>query len=160
RGGRAGVWRSSDRSRERQRTIPRADVMAGADARRDSAFRGGAGVSDAQATVRCLTPPGSAAIAVLELSGGGIWKVIRDLFRPRSGEPLPDVPLPGLLLAGSLGPPPGDEVVLAVRAAEPVPVIEVHCHGGNEVVAWLTETIRAAGVAEAGLCEAGPCAPK
>src|SRR5688572_17237977 len=95
--------------------------------------------------VRCLTPPGSAAIAVLELRGGAVWGVVRELFRPRSSDPLPDAPVTGLLIPGSIGPTPGDEVVLAVRAAKPKPVVEVHCHGGNEVVRWLIETFRTGG---------------
>jgi tRNA modification GTPase len=112
-------------------------------------------VSDADVTVRCLTPPGSAAIAVLELCGVAAWAVVRELFRPRSGEALPNEPRPGLLLPGSIGPPPGDEVVLAVRATESESVIEVHCHGGNEVVRWLIDTFRADGASAAGPSESG-----
>lgn len=116
-------------------------------------------MSDADVTVRCLTPPGSAAIAALELRGSGAWDVVRELFRPRSGELLPDAPSAGLLVPGSIGPPPGDEVVLAVRAAAPEAVIEVHCHGGNEVVRWLIDTFHAAGTSVAGLSEAGKRVP-
>ncbi|HTK78260.1 MAG TPA: hypothetical protein VL371_23565, partial [Gemmataceae bacterium] len=113
-------------------------------------------MSEGDVTVRCLTPPGSAAIAVLEMRGEGAWHLVREQFRPLSREPLPESPAAGLLTPGSLGPPPGDEVVLAVRAAEPKPTIEIHCHGGDEVVRWLIETIAAAGASVAGLCEAGP----
>src|SRR5439155_10353170 len=113
---RRAVSRSAGRTGEGRRQIPAADGVAGTNARRHSAIGGGAGVSDADVFVRCLTPPGSAAIAVLELRGGGAWRVVRDLFRRGSGGALPDVPKPGLLMPGVIGPPPSDEVVVAVRA--------------------------------------------
>jgi tRNA modification GTPase len=112
-------------------------------------------VSDAAVKVRCLTPPGSAAIAALELRGCESWKIVRELFRSWSADQLPDAPLPGLLVPGSIGPPPGDEVVLAVRAVESEPVIEIHCHGGNEVVGWLIDTFCAAGAGEADFRDTG-----
>jgi tRNA modification GTPase len=39
-----------------------------------------------------------------------------------------------------------DEVVLAVREVEPIPRIEVHCHGGREVVRLLLDLLRARGL--------------
>lgn len=96
--------------------------------------------------VRCLTPPGSGAIAALEVLGPGAWAVIRSFFRPRAAaRELDDQPRAGQLITGRFGPPPGDDVVIAVRRVEPVVVAEVHCHGGTETVRWLLEAISAAG---------------
>src|SRR5262249_32027895 len=39
-----------------------------------------------------------------------------------------------------------DEVVLVVRGVEPLPWVEVHCHGGREVVRMLLEAFGAHGV--------------
>jgi tRNA modification GTPase len=41
------------------------------------------------------------------------------------------------------GGPTADEVVLTVKAIVPVPWIELHCHGGVEVVRWILETLAA-----------------
>jgi tRNA modification GTPase len=101
--------------------------------------------------VACLTPPGTAAIATLALRGPLAWQAVRDVFRPhsRSGTPLPPAPEPGRMWVGRLGEAsaggPSDEVVLAVRAVEPWPGLEVHAHGGVEVVRWLLELFRARG---------------
>jgi tRNA modification GTPase len=100
-----------------------------------------------ETTVRCLTPPGSAAVAVLEVRGPEAWAVVRPAFLPRSaGGALPPDPVPGLLRTGRFGPPPADEVVLAVRSVDPELVIEVHCHGGIEVLRWLGEKLHQQGV--------------
>jgi tRNA modification GTPase len=39
-----------------------------------------------------------------------------------------------------------DEVVVAVKASSPVPCVEVHCHGGREVIRLLLETFAAHGL--------------
>jgi tRNA modification GTPase len=39
-----------------------------------------------------------------------------------------------------------DEVVLAITQMEPEPRVEIHCHGGAEVVRWLLELISGEGV--------------
>ncbi len=98
------------------------------------------------ATVSCLTPPGAAALAVLGLSGPGAWDVVRALFR-RGPEraPLPDAPEAGRTWLGWLGDELKDQVVLAVKAASPVPRLELHCHGGREVVRLLLESFAARG---------------
>jgi tRNA modification GTPase len=100
--------------------------------------------------VACLTPPGSAAIATLAVRGLHAWDVVRRLFRPRSGVPLPDQPesgaASGRFVLGRLGQELADDVVVALKRATPVPWVEVHCHGGREVVRLLTETFERHGV--------------
>ena len=95
--------------------------------------RSAAQLADHGATwVAVLTPPGRAALASLALHGPQTWQTVRSLFQPRSGKPLPEnAPQPGRFWLGRLGHEPADEVVLAVRS--PLDV-EIHCHGGREVV--------------------------
>ena len=83
--------------------------------------------------VSVLTPPGSGAIATVEVAGPRAWEIARTHFRPAGGKPLPDSPPAGRFWFGNFG---GDEVVLAAKAADRV---EVHCHGGRRVVRWVME---------------------
>lgn len=107
-------------------------------------------------TVQRLTPAGTGAIATLQLTGDSAWPLVRKLFRPAGSRPLPERPEAGQLWFGTIAAPEsleslgtaGDEVVLAVPTAEPVPVIEVHCHGGVTVVRWLLAQFSAAGFQE------------
>jgi tRNA modification GTPase len=95
-----------------------------------------------------LTPPGAAAIAVLGLHGPEAWSLARTLFRPisQSGRLLPEQPEPGRSWVGRLGGELADEVVLVVRSAALVPWLELHGHGGREVLHWLVEMLQAHGV--------------
>lgn len=87
----------------------------------------------------CLTPPGTGAIATLAVRGPDAWALARALFRPRSasGRLLPDAPEEGRLWLGQFGADVADEVVLTVKATQPLPWVEIHCHGGREVVGQL-----------------------
>ncbi len=80
-------------------------------------------------TVALLTPPGIGAIAVLEVAGPDAWPIVRKHFRP-VGRPLPDSPILHRTWLGMLD----DEVVLAVTRVVPEPTIEIHAHGGTQVV--------------------------
>src|SRR5262249_21182795 len=99
-----------------------------------------------------LTPAGTAALATLALEGPRAWQVVSELFRPLAGKQAwpPAKREPGQFWLGRLGEQPqgpaADEVVLAVQRMTPVPRVEVHCHGGVEVVRWLLETFAARGV--------------
>lgn len=75
-------------------------------------------------TVSLLTPPGTAAIAVVEARGPRAIAIARALF----SKPLPEALEVGQFWFGTLA---GDEVVLAVTAPD---AVEVHCHGGPQVV--------------------------
>src|SRR5262249_10465983 len=86
--------------------------------------------------VACLTPPGRAAIATLAVRGPDAWRWLRELFPT----PLPDVPELGTIHLGRIGIADAqDAVVLSVREAAPLAWLELHCHGGPEVVRQLTE---------------------
>ncbi len=96
----------------------------------------------------CLTPPGTAAIAALAVRGPRAWAVVRALFRPTSGRALPAEPEASRFWLGKLGEEGrggSDEVVLAVKRGGPSPWLELHCHGGREVVRLLQEVLAAGG---------------
>jgi tRNA modification GTPase len=91
-----------------------------------------------------LTPPGTAALAVLALHGPDAWSMVRGLFQPT----LPEQPQPGTFRLGRLGDELGrDEVVLAVKSATSEPLIEIHCHGGQQVFSWLQDILTSRGAA-------------
>jgi tRNA modification GTPase len=94
--------------------------------------------------IACLTPPGQAAIATLAVHGPQAWQIVRPLFRPQSGASLPENPLSGRFWLGRLGSDVADEVVLTVNSSNSV---ELHCHGGREVVRFLLELFTQRGLA-------------
>jgi len=84
----------------------------------------------------CLTPSGQGAIATLALYGPHAWDVARQFFRPRKGE-LPTAPELQRFWLGRLGGDLHDDAVLAVKSIEPACWLELHVHGGREVVRYL-----------------------
>jgi tRNA modification GTPase len=94
----------------------------------------------ADTVVSCLTPAGAGAIACLGLRGPAAWTIVRQLFRANSDTQLPVVPLIGSLWLGQLGDEVADQVVISVRESGSSPLVEIHCHGGREVVRVLEET--------------------
>ncbi len=100
-------------------------------------------------SVAVLTPPGSGAIAVVAIHGPEAWPIIRRLFRPASGGAPPEQPSACATRFGRIGPDAGDEVIVAVTTIEPELTIEVHCHGGQQVVCMLVDLFRQEGCEEA-----------
>jgi tRNA modification GTPase len=99
----------------------------------------------------CLTPAGTAAIATLAVRGPRAWEVVRQLFR--TGGNLPSDPLAtdhaghsGRFWLGQLGDETADEVVLVIKRGVPTPWLELHCHGGREVVRMLLEALQRHGI--------------
>jgi tRNA modification GTPase len=94
--------------------------------------------------VACLTPAGRGAIASLALVGPDAWRVARALWKPLpgSGARLPEEPTIGPIWLGRMGDEAQDEVVLAVKSLQPIPCLEIHCHGGGEVVRFLIEALQ------------------
>lgn len=105
-------------------------------------------MSDPATVVACLTPSGSSALATLGVRGPAAWDVCRTLFTPRSGSlpERPDAVPAGRFWLGRLGEELKDEVVLALRRVDPVPWVELHCHGGREVLTLLLELFERRGV--------------
>jgi tRNA modification GTPase len=97
------------------------------------------------ARIACLTPAGSGAIAVIAIRGVDAWRIVQRLFRPASGKPLPTLPVEAATWFGRMGEGAGDEVILAVSSLQPEPTIEVHCHGGQQVVRWLINQLKSEG---------------
>jgi tRNA modification GTPase len=104
---------------------------------------------DTETLAACLTPPGIGAIATIALRGPRAWAILHERFRPLSDrEPWPPIdPDPGRLWLGrfSAAGVAGDEIVLAQPKSGPAPWLELHCHGGVEVVRWLLEALAAGG---------------
>lgn len=96
--------------------------------------------------VRVLTPAGTGAVATVEVAGPRAWEIARGLFKPAGKSLLPTSPDVHQFWYGQLD--DGDRVVLAVKAAEPEPIVEVHCHGGRRVVRWVVEQFLAGGARE------------
>lgn len=71
-----------------------------------------------------LTPPGTGAIATVEVAGPQAWNRVRELFVGR----LPNAPVLHRFWYGKFA---GDDVVLAVKRDD---VVEIHCHGGRRAV--------------------------
>src|SRR5438045_3840487 len=110
-------------------------MVARTDAAGHPLFGRGHGVSET--TVAVLTPPGKSALAVLAVVGPRSWSVARELFRPRRGD-LPDLPEAGRFWLGLVGDDVRDDAVLAVRGADS---LELHVHGGREVLRFLLELL-------------------
>ncbi len=100
--------------------------------------------------IACLTPPGQSALATLGLYGPRAWPALRKLFRRHRGDELPEEPTSGRFWLGRLGGEVADEVVVAVKQSEPQPWLEVHGHGGREVVRFLLELFREQGLQSCG----------
>lgn len=95
--------------------------------------------------IACLTPPGKAAIATLVVRGPHAWDVTRQLFQPHKGT-LGEEPIVGRFWYGLLGSDSRDEVILAVKEGLPRIAVELHCHGGVEVVRMIQELYEQQGV--------------
>ncbi len=95
-----------------------------------------------------LSPPGKSAIACLGLAGPRAWESVRSLFRRPNQQPLPESPSAPCLFFGSLGDVQSgaDDVVLFVRQIEPFVLLEIHCHGGPEVIRLLESQLAERGV--------------
>jgi len=101
---------------------------------------------DTPTWIACLTPPGQSALATLGVYGPRAWGALRMLFRRRSAEELPEKPANGRFWLGRIGGDMADEVVVAVKQSEPEPWLEVHSHGGREVVRFVIELFREQGL--------------
>jgi tRNA modification GTPase len=102
--------------------------------------------------IACLTPPSTGAIAVLAVHGSDAWRVVSKLFQrhfPRLAA-LPDSPTIGRFWLGRMGDGASDEILLAVRNLQPIPWLELHVHGGQEVLRWILEIFEKAGISSRG----------
>jgi len=88
-----------------------------------------------------LTPPGSAAVATIAIVGPSAWSIARSGFQSA----LPDEPDPTRHWFGSFGGANGDQVVLTVRQTHSPLWIEIHSHGGPQVVQWLLRELQIRG---------------
>jgi tRNA modification GTPase len=104
-------------------------------------------VSDQATLAACTTPPGTAALAAIELRGPEAWAIACSLFKPRGKDTsLPEAPQRGQFWLGRFGSELAQEVVLTLRQTEPFPWLEIMCHGGREAIRMLLETLEAHGI--------------
>jgi tRNA modification GTPase len=104
-------------------------------------------VTHAGTYAACLTPAGAGALATLAVRGPAAWEIVRTLFQRPGGAALPEVPEAGGVWVGRFGESVGrDDVVLAVTRGGAAPWVELHCHGGREVVRLLLEVLAGRGV--------------
>ena len=94
--------------------------------------------------ISCLTPPGVGAIATLAIVGPQAWQTVRSLFHGPA--PLPPEPVGGRTWHGWLGDETRDDVVIHADLTRAGGWVEVHCHGGVEVVRLLLETFERRGI--------------
>lgn len=106
------------------------------------------------ATFRIMTAAGRGAIAVVRVRGGDALAVADAVFRPQRGRSLGRTPI-GRLRLGRAGAGLGDEVV-AVRLDDPMPTVEIQCHGGPAAVAAVAEALVSAGAIRAVNADGGP----
>ena len=95
--------------------------------------------------VASLTSPGKAAVATLAVRGPLAWPATRSVFRPRHGN-LPDSPPVGETWLGQLGDDARDDVIVVVKRDATQVWLEIHCHGGPEVVRLIEELYARHGV--------------
>jgi tRNA modification GTPase len=67
---------------------------------------------------------------------------VRAIFRTSTGRTLPETTTAGRFWLGRAG----DEVIIGVKRTEPTPWLEIHCHGGREVVDYLMDLLREQGL--------------
>jgi tRNA modification GTPase len=97
-----------------------------------------------------LTAPGAAALAVIAIRGADAWRVISSRFEPlhARGWP-PERPQAGDVWLGHLRASERgliDHVIVTVDRADDQTWLEVHCHGGREVVRWIFEILASDGI--------------
>lgn len=90
-----------------------------------------------------LTPPGRSALATLAVRGRCAWKAVRELFRRLDGSELPpaEEASPGEFWLSRLSSGPEEKVILALRGLRPEPCVELHCHGGPEVLRLIEQLL-------------------
>jgi tRNA modification GTPase len=98
--------------------------------------------------VACLTPPGTAAIATLAVRGPDAWDSVRAICRLRNAEQgeLPETAEASRFWLGRMTGDVADEVVVALQRLMPVPWVEIHCHGGQQLLRTLLDLFRSRGL--------------
>lgn len=93
----------------------------------------------------CLTPPGTAAIAVIAVRGPRAPEIVQVLFRPLTPRSQAESGNEDRFYLGRFGIDAADEVVLSIRRTVPVPWLELHCHGGGAVVRMVLDLLASRG---------------
>ncbi len=91
----------------------------------------------ADTVIACLTPPGKAGVATIGVRGPHAWAIARELFQPAQSS-LPELPATNKFWYGKIGITHADSAILASKQASPTR-LEIHCHGGIEIVRFVQE---------------------
>lgn len=101
-------------------------------------------MNDPPTLVARLTPAGTGAVATIGIRGPRAWSLTQSMFTPH-GRPLAADPRVGHFRVGRFGGELADEVIVCVRQTEPSPRVDLHCHGGVQVVEHLLGQLIAQG---------------
>lgn len=88
-------------------------------------------------TAALLTPPGTAAIAVIAVRGPCAWAIVRELLR--TTRTLPEMAPSRHFYLGKIA---NDDVIVSLPDED---VIEIHCHGGARIVEHILQCLREKG---------------
>jgi tRNA modification GTPase len=105
-----------------------------------------------RADAAVLTATGRGAIAVVAIWGRDALRVADAVFVPNRSRPFGETRANRPRL-GRLGGPDGEEVV-AVAVGDPIPRVEIHCHGGEQAVRSLLARLTACGATMRAIPEA------
>jgi tRNA modification GTPase len=98
-----------------------------------------------------LTPAGTAALAVIAIRGPRAWPLISSRFEPLAvrGWPPERIQAGDFWLGRFRASERGlvDHLIVVVDRADDQTWLEVHCHGGREVVRWICEILETEGIA-------------
>lgn len=95
-----------------------------------------------------LTPNGVGAVATIVVSGPEAWNICRVAIRRTGGRQLPEEVCETQAWMGEVGSTPGEVVIVGVRQLDTAPCVEIHCHGGLEVIRYLGRELSRHGAVE------------
>lgn len=100
-----------------------------------------------------LTPNGVGAVATIVVVGPDAWNMCRAAIRRADGRQFPKEICEAHAWTGEIGLPPGETVIVAARQLDTTPCVEIHCHGGLEVIRYLGHELTRQGAAETSAAE-------
>lgn len=100
-----------------------------------------------------LTPNGVGAVATIVVLGPEAWNICRVAVRRTGGRQFPEEVYETQAWMGEVGSTPGESVIVGVRLLDKAPCVEIHCHGGLEVIRFLGRELSRHGAVETAAVE-------